>query len=114
MVRQLKPCGTNAAFERHYRYGEKPCDPCRAARATKYRLWYWKAKGGEPFANTAPRIIADHLETFGTMSIRDLGYLIQHRHDIEYETIRRAVHRMITDGRLRSVKDWQGRLRVGV
>ena len=27
-----EPCGTYAACQRHYRHGETPCDPCRAAR----------------------------------------------------------------------------------
>jgi len=31
MSRQLRPCGTQAAYERHLRAGEKPCAPCRAA-----------------------------------------------------------------------------------
>jgi len=30
-ARTLKPCGTNAAWMRHRRAGEKPCEPCRNA-----------------------------------------------------------------------------------
>jgi hypothetical protein len=26
-----KPCGTLAAYRRHYRHGEKPCESCRQA-----------------------------------------------------------------------------------
>ncbi|MFD8404634.1 WhiB family transcriptional regulator [Streptomyces anulatus] len=29
--RRLAPCGTNAAYDRHVRNGEQPCDPCRRA-----------------------------------------------------------------------------------
>lgn len=29
--RRLAPCGTNAAYDRHTRNGEQPCDPCRRA-----------------------------------------------------------------------------------
>lgn len=29
----LKPCGTDAAYRRHRRKGEDPCDACRAAHA---------------------------------------------------------------------------------
>ncbi|WP_228988624.1 WhiB family transcriptional regulator [Streptomyces sp. DH8] len=29
--RRLAPCGTDAAYERHRRDGEQPCDPCRRA-----------------------------------------------------------------------------------
>lgn len=31
MARQLKPCGTWAAYQRHRRKGEEPCDACSAA-----------------------------------------------------------------------------------
>jgi hypothetical protein len=39
--RQLKPCGTRAAYARHRSRGEQPCDACRAANASadrRYRL----------------------------------------------------------------------------
>lgn len=29
----LEPCGTTAARQRHYRRGEDPCPPCKAAPA---------------------------------------------------------------------------------
>lgn len=32
-LRVLKPCGTNAAYQRHRRAGEYPCTPCLAAHA---------------------------------------------------------------------------------
>src|SRR5215213_6097896 len=28
---QVMPCGTSAAFQRHRRHGETPCEPCRRA-----------------------------------------------------------------------------------
>lgn len=31
------PCGTNAAFQRHYRNGEEPCQPCKDARRERGR-----------------------------------------------------------------------------
>lgn len=31
--RELAPCGTRAAYVRHYRAGEQACDPCKAANA---------------------------------------------------------------------------------
>lgn len=31
MPRQLAPCGTNPAYQRHLRHGQKPCDACRLA-----------------------------------------------------------------------------------
>jgi hypothetical protein len=30
--RQLKPCGTEAAYQRHVKRDEQPCDPCQQAR----------------------------------------------------------------------------------
>lgn len=39
--RQLAPCGTPTAAERHRNRGEKPCEPCRlaynAARREKHK-----------------------------------------------------------------------------
>lgn len=33
LIRQLKPCGTNAAYMRHKRKGEIPCTACLAAHS---------------------------------------------------------------------------------
>ena len=35
VARQLKPCGTRAAYERHRRKGEVPCDECKAANSAR-------------------------------------------------------------------------------
>lgn len=42
---QSKPCGTVAAYKRHQRAGETPCEPCRAAWAEAQREMYRKRKG---------------------------------------------------------------------
>ena len=34
---ELKPCGTDAAYRRHRRHGEKPCDTCREAHNARKR-----------------------------------------------------------------------------
>ena len=39
------PCGTQAAYKRHQRNGEEPCDPCRAAWSAYQRELYRKRKG---------------------------------------------------------------------
>lgn len=39
MARVLKPCGTPAAFARHKRHREEPCEACRAAWNEYYREW---------------------------------------------------------------------------
>ena len=39
--RVSQPCGTLAAYRRHLKDGETPCEPCRAANrehSNKYRL----------------------------------------------------------------------------
>lgn len=28
-----QPCGTHAAYQRHHRFGEEPCEPCREAHS---------------------------------------------------------------------------------
>jgi hypothetical protein len=33
-----QPCGTMAAYQRHYQHGEDPCDDCRRARHEAYIL----------------------------------------------------------------------------
>lgn len=33
----VMPCGTNAAYIRHYRHGEKPYDACREAKSAYER-----------------------------------------------------------------------------
>jgi hypothetical protein len=38
--RELRPHGTPAAFRRHERSGEDPCDPCKAAEAERQHLLY--------------------------------------------------------------------------
>lgn len=37
--RRLKPCGTNAAYMRHIRRGEKPCPSCCAAHAGEIKRY---------------------------------------------------------------------------
>jgi hypothetical protein len=32
-----KPCGTGAAYRRHYRHGEKPCFACRLWRSRDWQ-----------------------------------------------------------------------------
>jgi len=38
MDRELKPCGTSAAYRRHLRHGETPCDACREVENARGRL----------------------------------------------------------------------------
>ena len=103
------PHGTRRGAERHYEIGEKPCEPCRLDRNEYAKASY---RRNHSLPNFTTRIILDHLETFGPMSIQELTWLIQRRHDIKSETIRRAVHRMVSDWRLSSWKNVEGRVIV--
>ena len=40
MSRELRPCGTEAAYRRHITAGEQPCEPCREAKREKARRQY--------------------------------------------------------------------------
>ncbi|MFC9085318.1 hypothetical protein [Nocardiopsis dassonvillei] len=35
----LQPCGTNAAYQRHLRAGETACEPCREAMRAYHRAY---------------------------------------------------------------------------
>lgn len=39
MSRALAPCGTGAAYNRHIRRGEPPCDACREANTERGRVY---------------------------------------------------------------------------
>lgn len=40
MARELRPCGTEAAYQRHLRHGEEPCEACDRAHAAYVRAAY--------------------------------------------------------------------------
>ncbi len=61
MTRDLHPCGTQAAYQRHQRRGEIACDPCLQAAARYRRITYQRK-----------RQAADHL----TVLFRELLDLI--------------------------------------
>jgi hypothetical protein len=77
MERTLKPCGTPAAYRRHLRHGEKPCDECREAENSRNRV-----PGGKPFQP------AQH----GTISKYHRGCRCKDctRANTEYARVRRA------------------------
>ncbi len=41
---KLKPCGTWAAYQRHIRNGEEPCDACERAMRRRSAEQYWERK----------------------------------------------------------------------
>lgn len=59
--RQLKPCGTNAAYQRHIRKKEMPCLPCVDAHAEDQANRDRKKRDG----SMAPAGYATHIERAG-------------------------------------------------
>jgi hypothetical protein len=53
MPRTLSPCGTEAAYRRHLRHGEEPCDDCKRASA----LARGRRKGEEKAPPEQPKVI---------------------------------------------------------
>ncbi|GAB3117979.1 hypothetical protein GCM10027160_29370 [Streptomyces calidiresistens] len=55
-ARPLAPCGTTAAYSRHRRRGEEPCQPCRDAYNASQRARYRRARrrAGLPACVLAP------------------------------------------------------------
>lgn len=48
MARRLRPCGTVAAYSRHLRRGEEPCQPCRTANTAYQREYKANPKPPRP------------------------------------------------------------------
>lgn len=46
-MRALKPCGTPAAYTRHLRKGEEPCEPCRTANSNRIAGYYASPETGK-------------------------------------------------------------------
>jgi hypothetical protein len=40
MKKSVQPCGTWAAYKRHLKYGEPPCEACKAACRARARGYY--------------------------------------------------------------------------
>ena len=95
----IAECGTHSGYCRHIRLREPTCEPCREAHVkaniTYRQVAYLRLRRGK-----IPDVIADYVETFGPIELRELVLLIQLRHDIEEGSIRRAANRMMSNGRL--------------
>lgn len=46
MIRTLQPCGTWAGYLRHWKAGEKACEPCRQA-GREHSKAYYERRGRE-------------------------------------------------------------------
>ena len=52
MSRELQPCGTRAAYQRHMRRGEQPCKACREANRTR-ALEEWRKRNAQSCGTNA-------------------------------------------------------------
>ncbi len=88
----MKPCGTNAAYGRHWKNGETACDPCRAARS-RYRE---QRRRGDVRVPTSSKV-TEFLDMHGESTMREL---LDRFDTVKATTMRRAVARMVADGRV--------------
>lgn len=72
MTRQLQPCGTIAAYNRHVKRRDPACQPCRAARAEYSRQWRRAKAMAETFKDA--RAVRDVLDAIDR-TLRALGPL---------------------------------------
>lgn len=71
-AKEPKPCGTNAAYQRHMRNKEKACDPCTKAAAAYRKELDDKARAakGLPLAEGRAAWLAAHPSLCGTAAGR--------------------------------------------
>ena len=102
--RKRPRCGTYAGEQYHRRYGEDICEACREARREYVNAW----KRGKSVSRinertTSADLILDVLETYGYAMTSDV--LVSHVLDIKpgwkEPTVKRALFRMVDDGRVR-------------
>lgn len=55
MSRELRPCGTESAYQRHLRAGEPTCQPCRDAHAEHGRAKRAKSYVRGPYGRDEPK-----------------------------------------------------------
>lgn len=53
VTRELKPCGTTAAYDRHRRRRQKPCGPCRQANNVRKNKRYQRKNASQVAAERA-------------------------------------------------------------
>lgn len=97
--RKIAQCGTHSGYVRHIRNREPTCLPCRKAHVSAVVESKRKVRRQKRRGNISA-VIDDYAETYGPMQLRELVMLIQLRHDIKEESIRRAANRMMSTGRL--------------
>ena len=95
---ELQPCGTPAAYRRHGKHKEPRCDDCRVAYNAYVRSWRLRGSRSLPVLST---LITELVELHGSRSGWGLFWLVDEaRPDVKLAAVRRAVCRMVQDGRL--------------
>ena len=63
MPRELKPCGTTAAYVRHKKAGEKPCELCRLHVNAQARIKHAEKQAKKREGRVVDRLIHQIIET---------------------------------------------------
>jgi hypothetical protein len=104
--------GRTIGYERHRRRGEKPCGECKQARndysngrrrAIKAGTWI---EQDMPRYTSAPAVLLDHLDTFGSMTTPVLVLQLEDR--FRESNVRRALYRLAARGQVTKREDWDG------
>lgn len=101
--RRRPRCGTLSGRTAHFGRGESPCPACRAA----FTEWQQAHRAGLPYSRrhdrlTAAELVADVLETYGYAMTAEvlISHVLDIRPDWKPRSVRRAIERMVSDGRL--------------
>jgi hypothetical protein len=74
MTRPPAKCGTTSGYMRHYKRGETPCDPCKAAHRL-YRIQRRHERGPEPSSGTStvrvPKLLLAEMYLHAPMELQD-------------------------------------------
>lgn len=97
----MQPCGTPAAYTRHYANGEKACDDCRAAWAAYKRAAYRRGRD----IVKVPEVVVDVLTTFDRWMTTDV--VTEHVIRIHPEWKPRSVARALMRLKDRGLVQWR-------
>ena len=75
MSRELKPCGTRSAYDRHRRRGEKPCDACVEANRLTFREASAKRRRAMELPAVELKVVARAADGVGPCAMPENGFL---------------------------------------
>lgn len=96
----MMPCGTPAAYKRHYVAGEKPCEPCKVAHRHYKRV---HARGGKKIIRKRETIV-DVLTTHDRWMTTDVlvDWVTELHPDWNRKTVARMLWKLRDEGLLQS------------